>query len=295
MGDRQRRRRGPLTAAPQEPTTADANGHGESQFSLISADLKRALRLQGCPVCRLREEAVQRYVRFLLAENVNDGDSRAHIVRGLGFCPEHTWLLYRTEVTRFGDALGNSILYEHLAAQVRENLTAFLQDLPSPASHRTSWWQRAWARACRAVGVLLRPSGAVDPLRPAGQCRMCAHAAQEEETVIHALVNLCATADVRALYAASDGLCLAHLRQALRVAATRNPDSACFLAEDASQRLGALVTNLGEYIRKQAWEYRDEPLTSGEEAAPRNAVQFFGGPDPSTAPSAPPPSRSEQP
>lgn len=280
---------------PQGPAAAEANGNNTNRFSLISADLKRALRLQGCPVCRLREETVQRYVRFLLAENVNDGDSRARIVRGLGFCPEHTWLLYHTEVTRFGDALGNSILYEHLATQVRENLTAFLQDLPSPASHRTTWWQRAWARLRLAVGALSRVSANLDPLRPAGQCRMCVHAAHEEETAIRALVGLCSMPDVRAVYAASDGLCLPHLRQALRVAATGNPEVARFLAGDASQRLEALVANLGEYIRKQAWQYRDEPLTLGEEAAPRSAVQFFGGPGPSTAPPVPPPPRSEQP
>lgn len=279
---------------PQESATAEASGNNTDQFSLISAGLKRALRLQGCPVCRLKEETVHRYVRFLLAENVNDGDSRAHIVRSLGFCPEHTWLLYHTEVSRFGDALGNSILYEHLAEEVRKNLTAFRRDLPDAAPHGRGWWRRAWARLRPVVGALFRPSGALDPLRPAGRCRMCAHAAHEEETVIHALVNLCAMPDFRALYTASDGLCLAHLRQALRVAATGNPEVARFLAEDAPQRLAALAADLGEYARKQAWQYRDEPLTRGEEAAPRSAVQFFGGPEPSTTPSAPPTSRDEQ-
>lgn len=279
---------------PQEPATADASGNNTNRFSLISADLKRALRLHGCPVCRLKEETVHRYVRFLLAENVNDGDSRAHIVRGLGFCPEHTWLLYHTEVSRFGDALGNSILYEHLAEEVRKNLAAFRRDLPDPALHRRGWWQRAWARLRFAVDALFKSSANLDSLRPTGGCRMCAHAAHEEETVIHALVNLCAMPDFRAVYAASDGLCLAHLRQALRVAVTGDPGAARFLAEDASQRLEVLAADLREYIRKQAWQYRDEPLTRGEEAAPRSVVQFFGGPEPSITPSAPPTSQSEQ-
>lgn len=280
---------------PREPSTAETNGNSMNGFSLISADLKRALHLQGCPVCRLKEETVHRYVRFLLAENVNDGDSRAHIVRGLGFCPEHAWLLYHTEMNRFGDALGNSILYEHLAEQARENLAAFRRDLSVPASRREGWPRRAWARLRTAVGALLRPSHGLAPLRPAARCRMCAHAAHEEETVVRALVSLCATPDFRALYASSDGLCRAHLRQALRLAATHRPETACFLAEDASQRLDTLIADLAGYIRKQAWEHRDEPLTSGEQAAPRGAVQFFGGPDPSTAQSALPTSRGERP
>ncbi|MDH7487936.1 MAG: DUF6062 family protein [Anaerolineae bacterium] len=271
---------------PQEQAIGEPQAVSTGRFSMISADLKRALRLQGCAVCRLKEETVHRYVRFLLAENVNDGDARAYIVHGLGFCPEHTWLLYHTETTRFGDALGNSILYEDLAERVRDDLVAFRRGLPTSASRPNVWWRRAWGRFRLVVGSLIRHPGALDPLRPVGECRMCAHAAHEEETVVRALVSLCDAPDFRALYTASDGLCLAHLRQALRLAATHDPDTARFLADEATGRLETLVANLGAYIRKQAWQYRDEPLTSGEADAPRKAAEFFGGRE-MTTPSAP--------
>lgn len=248
-----------------------------NQFSLLSTDLKRVFQEPGCPICRLKTETVRRYVRFLLAENVNDGDSRQQIVRGFGFCPEHTWLLYHTEITRFGDALGNSILYEDLVGRVLALLNAFDEELPVRAQCREHGWQRAWARLRAALRLSPGASNALKALRPSGECRMCAFGQHEEQTAIHCLVQGCADAEFRARYAASDGLCLSHLRQALRHSTAYDPETARFLAGKTLGLLRALSTDLGEYIRKQAWQYRDEPLTDGERDAPRRAVGFFGG------------------
>ena len=245
-----------------------------NQFSILSADLKRVFQEPGCPICRLRTETVRRYVRFLLAENVNDGDARLQIVRGLGFCPEHTWLLYHTEMSRFGDAMGNSILYEDLVERVLAEMDAFQETVPIRAPRCKRGWQHAWAK----VWTSLRLSpGSAGTLRPSGECRMCTYARHEEQTAIHGLVQGCADPDFRARYAASDGLCLSHLRQALADAVATDYETTRFLVGKAADRLRALSTDLGEYIRKQAWQYRDEPLTDGERDAPRGAAEFFGG------------------
>ena len=89
----------------------------------------------------------------------------------------------------------------------------------------------------------------------------------------------CADEAFRAAYTSSQGLCLPHLRQVLEEAARTNPDVASYLAEDAAMRLATLRQDLGEYLRKRAWQYRHE-ITSNEEAsAPGRAARFFGGTD----------------
>jgi hypothetical protein len=46
--------------------------------------LKRALGEPGCPICRLIHETEERYLFYLLYENVTDTTIRAHLVRSLG-------------------------------------------------------------------------------------------------------------------------------------------------------------------------------------------------------------------
>ncbi len=249
----------------------------ENDFSLISADLKRAFRESGCPICRLKSETVRRYATFLLAEHINDGDTRVHIVRSLGFCSEHTWLLYRMETTRFGDALGNSILYEDLVGRILQRLGAFQEGLVVRRGRADGWRRRAQARLRTALRLKPRPTGAVTALRAEGECRMCTYARDEEEAVLHWLVQGCASPDFRTLYAESDGLCLSHLRLAIGYAVDSDPDVARFLADNATARLQALANDLKEYIRKRAWQYRHEALTDSERDAPLGAVEFFGG------------------
>jgi hypothetical protein len=43
---------------------------------------------------------------------------------------------------------------------------------------------------------------------------------------------------------------------------------ACFLADDTARRLTALVTDLDEYGRKHAWQYRREVMMENEKQSP---------------------------
>jgi len=248
---------------------------------IVTLELKGAFRQPGCPICRVRQETANRYIFHLLWENVNDFTTRLHLVRGLGFCPEHTWQLYHTEVDQFGDGLGISIIYEHLTRLIVDGLLSFEASLPVSTPEHRHWWQRGWARlraaAQQTTSSPHRPH--MDDLVPNEECRACFYAKATEQNNIGWLVQGCADVDFRSKYAASDGLCLAHLRQALAHAAQVEPDVARFLADDAARRLTALVTDLGEYGRKHAWQYRHEVKTDGEQDSPRRAAQFFGGQD----------------
>lgn len=202
------------------------------RLSLAEIDLKIAFRQAGCPVCRLKRKIADRYIFGLLWENVNDMTTRVHLARSLGFCPQHTWQLYHTEMEQFGSGLGISIIYEDLTRSLANGLRDFETRLPVQPE-RLRWWQRVWARLQAALGraaPVARPEG----ILPSEPCRVCAHCAEAEESDIHWLVEGCADAVFSKLYAASDGLCLPHLRRALERAAQIKPETARFLAADAA-------------------------------------------------------------
>lgn len=97
---------------------------------------------------------------------------------------------------------------------------------------------------------------------------------------MHWLIEGCGDAAFWASYAASDGLCLTHLRQAVEGSLWTNSRAARLLTELAVQRLQVLDGDLNGHIRKRAWECRHETMTDGEQSSAHRAAQFLGGQDP---------------
>jgi len=87
--------------------------------------LCRALQADGCPICRLSTDAVNRYFETLLYEAVNDPPTREAIRKAGGFCQRHAWQLLTQ-----GDALGVSIIWNDV-------LTDHLRWMQTK-----SWWRR---------------------------------------------------------------------------------------------------------------------------------------------------------
>lgn len=236
--------------------------------------LKSAFRQPGCPVCRLARDAEDRYLRFLLWENVNDLETRIRISQAMGFCHRHAWQTYRMEVREWGSALGNSIIYEDLVGQITRRLAALRVPVPTP--DRVEKGLRGWAALRR---WLVRKAGAATsaPLTPSRSCRACESGAQSAESAAVNLVRILADPEHQALYAASDGVCLPHLRLALEHG--DSPAGQRHLIAATQARLEALQKDLHEYGRKQAWEYRYETVTPTEQSATERAVAFLAGPE----------------
>jgi hypothetical protein len=58
---------------------------GCMSIPFVYNELLEACRSPGCPVCRLSQRAVRRYLVNLFYENVNDGNLRAQLRKSLGF------------------------------------------------------------------------------------------------------------------------------------------------------------------------------------------------------------------
>ncbi len=253
-------------------------------IDLIALQLKLAFQEAGCPLCRLYHQAADRYIRNLLWEHVNDGETRLHFVRSLGFCPTHAWQLQQTEMATWGDGLGTGIMVEDLTGRILRELEIALGDLeqkvarPSPPAwqrwwrHLSQWWRHRLARSARASANNGPPG-----LWPRGRCRVCELSENSEATYLEWLVRGCLQPDFQEWYRASDGLCLPHLRRALALAGPKRTQAALFLARVAHEKLTRLDGELQEYIRKHAWEFRHEPKLPSEQSAWIRAVAFFAG------------------
>jgi len=259
---------------------AAAGSCGEGPQSVEEPDqlallhLRIALRAPACPVCQLAREAATRYLQYLLREHVNHLDARIRISESQGFCPQHAWELFYLEVALCYGPLGNSIIYEDLVGQIARALQN--ADGGPGRAAEPGFWQRCWSvLRRRSIGEPQRRPGLA--LTPRRECRACESHRQASEFFAVNLVRMLADPEYQAMYVASDGICLPHLRLALQLADSEA--GRLHLIASTRARLVVLRANLGEFKRKQAWQYRHESPTEEEQTATRRAVAVFAGPD----------------
>lgn len=244
----------------------------QTQFDLITLDLKQALTQPGCAVCRLRSDAELRYIHSLLWEHANTPDTRRHIIASLGYCSRHTWQTGLMEAEEFGVPLGNVIIYHHLTSVITSRLTQY--------AHRVD--RKAWPVWRRWLNNLLphRPlPRSPDELTPVAACRICQIGERTTSTDIQWLLQGLSQPhhDFRTLYSASDGLCLHHVRQALTQATEQELEGVQYLTENTLARLAHLQHDLAEFDRKNTLQYQAETKTDQEHNAWQRALMFFGG------------------
>lgn len=215
-------------------------------------DLRDALQLEGCPVCRLKAAFVDQALEGLIYENVNDPVLRARIRAARGFCHEHAWGLLR-----HGAALGSAIIMRDVLREVLRTVDdGRFKALPTMSLSRLQ--EALTPQQPRSATAEL-----VARLGPQETCPMCVSAGDLEEGCLAALrENLLGDDGLLALYSRSDGLCLPHFRQAL----SRIGDEAVFTALVGAQQgiWRRLEDQLSESIRKSDYRFSEEEL--GKEA-----------------------------
>lgn len=228
-------------------------------------DLKDALAQPGCPVCRLKDEAVRRHLDGLLWESVNDTGVRHDIRAARGLCQQHAW-----QLVEGGSSLGAVIIMHDVMQTVLRILSAARFQPAAPSLRRR-------ARDVLSPG---NPAPAnvdlVAELGPQARCPTCLHAETTERVLVDTLVEGLSDQDgLLTAFRASEGLCLHHFRQAL----TRAHTAAIFEMLTAVQRdiWQRTLDQLGEIIRKEDYRFRDEPR-GAETGASLRAIATLSGP-----------------
>ena len=201
-----------------------------------------ACRAQGCPVCRLEQQDVERYLGQKFYENVNSPAWRDSLRASLGFCHEHAWLAVNQ---RLGDALGFSIIYSDLLNSVLNQLS------DSSGSARTS---RRGSSLLRQIPEQARKmiEKMLYALTPRKRCPVCEHRDEMTRNTLSVLVKELPGPEMTAALQASEGLCLPHLRLTLEHVKDL---SACEkLLTLHREKLESLRAELAEFIRKSDYQ-----------------------------------------
>jgi len=225
---------------------------------LATAELLDALRLAGCPLCRVLATDERDYVRTFWRESRLDAEVRRRFVAGGGFCQRHAWLLHR-QVAAAGAGAAVADLYGMLVA------------------HDLAALERGSAVRGR------RRKGAPGPAGAGSGCLACSEASRAADRKTWFLVEALREPSAREAYAGSEGACRPHLDVALEIARARAGEVAEFLLKDARSRLAELGELLGEFRRRRDQRYADLP-PGREQSSWTEAIRRYVGDPPDQAP-----------
>lgn len=204
--------------------------------------LLEACQEQGCPVCRVEQQSVQRYLDNQFYENVNNPKWRDRLRASLGFCHEHAWLAVNE---RLGDALGFTIIYHDIVNHLLNQLN--LDDGPTRrATSRISFLRQVPEQARSMIEKTLSVS------KPRKPCPVCEHRDEILGTILSALAEELETPEMTEALRSSAGLCLPHLRLALQQ--IRDASVVEKLLTIQREKLESLRAELTEFIRRNDYQ-----------------------------------------
>jgi hypothetical protein len=222
--------------------------------NITAYKLLEACRAQGCPVCRVEQQSVKRYLENQLYENVNSPKWRDHLRASLGFCQEHAWLAVEQ---RLGDALGFTIIYH----DILNNILRQLNDGTNPArssSANVSFLRQIPEQLRNRIEKILQT------LTPEKRCPVCEHREEASQSILAVFMDEMKQPEMIQALQSSDGLCVPHLRLALQ--GVRNVSLAETLLAIHSEKLESLRNELAEFIRKSDYQLIDKGFGSEGDA-----------------------------
>jgi len=231
--------------------------------SATTFNLIEACRQPGCPVCRLEQRSVERYLDNQFYENVNNPDFREHLRRSLGFCKEHAWLAANEHL---GDTLGFALIYRDVIGATLERLD---KGVPPPSQKRLAWIRRIPEQVSALVYK------AVFALTPQKHCPVCLQREEMVAIVVSSLVKELGNPEVETALCASDGVCLPHLRMCLKEV----QDTATYekLIGIHREKLEKLDGELTELIRKNDYRFAKEGMGREGDSWLRAVGMIAGG------------------
>jgi hypothetical protein len=235
--------------------------HSPSAKSSVYFGLLEACEKDGCPVCRIMEEASASYLDTLFYEQVSDIGVRRKLRRARGLCNWHSERVSHLTTAALGVAI--------IAQDLLEEEIARLAEL-----QRQPFWRR------RSTGVLGRLSlqalsAYLRGWRQRGSCPACQVVGQHEQHALETLLNFFEEQVFARRFADTVfGVCLPHLVRA----AERYPSHSGLVALIEAQRgkYAGLVVELAEFCRKH--DYRFSRETWGlESGAWQRAIEVLAG------------------
>lgn len=241
----------------KEPSTTDT--------SHDAAALRAACKREGCPVCTVVLDSMERLMSSWSYEGFTDAAHREELIRNRAFCPLHTW-----QLAQRGNTFQLAVIYREVLTDMKAEL-----DHGEGESHLVQvpgWMARLKRRLRRKA---LSPSSTEVTLLST-TCSFCRSRTNIEQQLVQTLAPLLKDEEAQTLFRQSTGLCQLHFLFACEYAKARAPDSLQPLIEAQRACLQRTLEEVQELLRKHDYRFSEEPHGS-EMTSWRRAAQLCAG------------------
>ena len=227
----------------------------KEQRSRDADSLRAACGREGCPVCMVVLEYLERSIDNWEYEGFSDVQHRYKLIRSRGFCPLHTWqLAQRSNAFRLG------LIYTEILTDVEQKLDQDYRKLAATddsVSKREpvfkSWWRR-WFHSKNEAPTNVNPTF--------DHCPFCRTRSNVEQRLVSTLVQELRSEEMRLLLSQSTGLCLVHLAQVRHQAEVEEPTVLRHVLACQLTCTRRVLEEVRELVRKHDYRFSDEPRGS---------------------------------
>lgn len=241
----------------------------KEQRSRDSESLRTACGQEGCPVCTVVLEYLDRSIDNWEYEGFSDVRHRYELIDSRGFCPLHTWqLAQRSNAFRLG------LIYNEILTDVEQTLETDYESIVATEDSIQKRepvlkkWQRKWFHRGDEASKNVNPRFE--------RCHFCRTRSSIEQRLISTLVQHMRFEEMRQLLSQSTGLCLIHLEQARQQAEAAEPTVAGHILACQLNCIRRVQEELRELVRKHDYRFSDEPQ-GNEMTSWRRGAQLCAG------------------
>ncbi len=222
------------------------------QRSRDADSLRAACGREGCPVCMVVLEYLDRSIDNWEYEGFSDVQHRHELIRSRGFCPLHTW-----QLAQRGNAFSLGLIYTEILTDVEQKLAQDYSKLVATdgtLSKRESVfkrWRSRWFHQTHETPTKVNPRY--------DQCSFCRTRSNVEQRLISTLVQQLRAQEMRLLLSQSTGLCLVHLAQARQQAEVEEPTVLPHVLSCQLTCTRRVLEEVRELVRKHDYRFHDEP------------------------------------
>jgi len=231
-------------------------------FDSDVAEVKKHLRQEGCPICRIGDEAFERKWFWFFHESYSERTGAAEYIDNYGFCKKHT-----IDVLKMGPKWQKSIIYNLIIKYKLPKIEQLGNVLNAikPAQNRID-----------ADLTRRKLDDEIKQVLPAGGCLFCNSVEQTERYHLKILLKSLSDPMMLELYKASHGICLKHYFIALEYTDPEYIEGLTEVTERIISEISELKQSFDEFFRKSDYRFSHEPKGDEQTAALR-AIRLFLG------------------
>ena len=246
---------------------------------LTLAILEGIEKAEGCALCYLWVKSEESHMKHLLSnEVVMDSEFREKVIAARGFCNRHAHLLYKATYKGYTeDGLGYALYMKDVVRKIIDELA------PLPANHLSdsnSFNKQTFLGKRRKKALSILGNKVKHAVQGRQVCPACEFLWSMDQTRLYTLVQMLDDEDFRKEFASSNGLCLPHFVSAIQMVCTSKLNNPVKVSRELirmeKKRLQLVEDLLSEFVRKQSWDFRNEPAGPEVNANPFVLNLLFG-------------------